>query len=269
MPSGWTVCLEDTNGVYMKCLDPKAKHGQRYHFVRWDDNMEDMGERDFKEHKAHGGGRYTVCLRMVDLLFATPHMIESANRSCGWEGMGDDPDVVADVLFNHGSAAPLWESEGNNLRKLLTEARQESKSLIEEGHEEAMTRTVNRLGSTALEYMVGDIFRPICRGVAQDSVAAGITAKMYKMDLEQAKAAGLQELAGDTGVAFQFRQQGPSPDPLAFAAGFSDGLAARAPREPRHKISPEYFRGFTAGLQIRLGEVKELPPGVTNLRKVG
>ncbi len=270
MPSGWTVCYEDTNGVYMKCLDPTAEHGRRYHFIRWDDNMEDMGERGFKAHKAQGGGRYSVSLRMVDLLFATPAMIARATQSCGWDGMGNGPDAVADVLFNYGNTAPLWDLEGSNLKKLLAEARRESKQLIVEGHEEAMTRTVNKLGSTALEYMVGDTLRPVCRGVAQGSDTAGIAATMYKMDLEQAKAAGLQELAGGSAVVFQVRQQGgPSPDPLAFAAGFSDGLAAQVPLEPRHEISPEYFRGFTTGLQLRLGEVKEPPPEILNLKQVG
>ena len=88
--------------------------------------------------------------------------------------------MKVEALASYGAVAPLEQWAGSNARKLLAEARSESRSLDDpDKYEAAMSRPVNRLGSTAREYAAGDFDSAIERGLARNDMSAQIMAKMH------------------------------------------------------------------------------------------
>jgi hypothetical protein len=155
-----------------------GKRGKLYHVITFS-NWEDLIGSD-----AEGGPRYHCELDAVDLGDIPNETQRSALRSIGIdseipEDWGDPELVRMEACHSHGAKAPLWELSGNNVRKLLTEARQTSRDLQpRKAHAKAMGQRVNQLGSTAREYMKGDIQSGILRGLAEGKPEAELMLRL-------------------------------------------------------------------------------------------
>jgi len=169
---------EEYGGVWAKEVRPRV-----YHFISWEVDDEN------KSAKPWGW----VPLSEVDLLAIPQKNIESALKSYGlafgedglvdgYSGIvmvsWDDDDkrmdeVVADICRSYGFRAPLDESYGKAPVKMLSAMALYSEQLARgrrvgrwdletsmygtATHSELMERTVNKIGSTAVEIMRGDI----------------------------------------------------------------------------------------------------------------
>ena len=160
-----------------------ARHieGTRYHVIRFE-NCKDWGD---------GATGYHCDLQEVD---TSNPQLASAMQPCGmsatnngdpldWsDEYGDPVPVLAfvEALSSYGAYAPLWQEASGNSHKLLRAAKRESRLLATdtEAYETRMDRPVNKLGSTAREYAVGDTTSPILRGLSEGSPTAEIMAKM-------------------------------------------------------------------------------------------
>lgn len=140
---------------------------------------------------------WNVSLSEVDLDAIPEREKASAMRSCGIASDGLDesgeplPELAfVDALYSSGCRAPLWQDDGNNWHNLIREAVRESSRLDDpRAHRAAMARPVNKIGSTAAEFMAGDITSGMVRGIASGSADALIMGKMYQ-------SAGYQTLGG-------------------------------------------------------------------------
>jgi hypothetical protein len=140
-------------------------------------NMIDACGRDADPHE-----KYIVELREVDL---SSQLLHEALECYGPEepdGLTDCQKrlMYIDALANYGAYAPLGGWAGRNARRLLAGARAESRALEENvaAYEKAMSRPVNRIGSTAREYQAGDIQSAITRGVADGRLEAELMLRL-------------------------------------------------------------------------------------------
>jgi hypothetical protein len=143
-------------------------------------NMDEACGRDNE-----GQSKYSVELDLVDLNAIGPKEVASALSYIGAEGEKWESDSIreittAEALHSYGCKAPIEQWNGNNARKLLREARSMAHSLARAASAlaERMDRPVNAIGSTAAEYMRGDINAAISRGVASADPRALLIAKM-------------------------------------------------------------------------------------------
>ena len=162
-------------GRWMRLID-----GRRFHVIEFT-NMDDACGSDNA-----GNPPYVVELREVDLNAIGPDTLASALSSCGedtvengkpvWNHDGSPIEDIAlvEMCNGHGSYAPLESWTGSNAWHMIRQARAESNSLGRDAaaYEARMERPVNGIGSTAREYMTGDISSAIMRGVSQDDPKA-------------------------------------------------------------------------------------------------
>jgi len=151
--------------------------------------------------------KYNVSLSEVTFIKIPLTVILSAKRSYGMElnkteryyrcfekfpvfpgnwpkVLTDDKLHLLDVLHGYGAKAPLWDDSGNNFKKLLSAAKQYSRELEEDPyeHHKAMQKPVNRMGSTAEEYMCGDIYSAMIR--EKDTPVGRLMLKLHGVEIE-------------------------------------------------------------------------------------
>ncbi len=211
----------------------------RYHIIEWTD-MDDACGSDNEGHP-----RYVVELSEVDVTATPAETLQSAIESCGWEGIPDNPEAQAETLHSYGARAPLHSGSGNNLRKIMRKARAASLELTEDPdvYDEAMSRPVNALGSTAREFMQGDINSAMVRGIQQGD------ASEETLD----RVAASPPSTGAVSIQANLKRV-PSDDPLAYVSGFMAGLAGRALDEPRNELAPAYVEGYHVGVCVKAGD---------------
>jgi len=127
--------------------------------------------------------QYYVSLLDVDI---TSSDLKEAMRTCGPddEELQNNELVNVEALASYGATAPLGQWPGGNARKLLSEARSESRGLDDpDAYEAAMSRPVNALGSTAREYGAGDLDSALIRGLQRGDQNAQIIAKIQGVRL--------------------------------------------------------------------------------------
>jgi hypothetical protein len=168
---------------------------RRFHVIELVNWAETAGES-----AAQDNGKYNVSLSEIDLDSIPDESVASALESCGFtlatstygiryvysESAGDviaNGDAIdlalVECCHGYGCKAPLEEFNGNNWRKLMRAAISASRALDDSAaHVSAMARPVNAIGSTADEFMRGDISSAVLRGVAQGDVRAEILLKM-------------------------------------------------------------------------------------------
>jgi uncharacterized protein YukE len=103
-------------------------------------------------------GKYYCMIQAVSPVAAV-EKINDAIRSIGMEREEFDgltSDWQGLILAEYGTAATLWQSQGNNLRKLLREARHELKS-IDFLFGFAMDKPQNMIGDTGWDWIKGDV----------------------------------------------------------------------------------------------------------------
>lgn len=155
---------------------------RRWHFVDVC-NMDDACGRDNE-----GCAKYCVDLSEVDLDSIPEKTIASAMQSCGYD---EDPAVsrldpdarecmIAEACHGYGAKAPLWQDSGNNRHALIREAKRESRLLQKDvdAMADRMEAPVNAIGSTAREFMQGDLASPILRGLEAGDPRADLMARM-------------------------------------------------------------------------------------------
>lgn len=196
-------------------------------------NMDDACGRDNE-----GRETYVVELRMVDLEQLSPKNIEDAMRSCGYDGAPNTPDVLAFMCQEYGCHAPLEEWSGNNAHKLLREARKSANEFRfnESALAEAMERPVNKIGSTAAEFMRGDIHSAMERGILAGRTDARIMGKMYGAD---------ETLMDDARPV----------DWLPFFMGYMDATG-KQDKVSSDDLAPEYLLGYERGQNVIAGTCK-------------
>jgi hypothetical protein len=203
---------------------------RQYQFIEFI-NMDEACGRDNE-----GQPKYNVSLRLVDLNTATPGNIKSALNSCGWDGMDQTNDeMLAECLDSYGAHAPLEQYSGNNARARMRQAYQAANALLDPSQlEEALQKPVNKLGSTAREFAQGDFTSAMQRGCESGSPDARIMAKMH----------GIPQSAIDDTRPADFL-----PYLMGYMCAMNNGT-----KETNPDTSPEYFRGFERGENVRAGK---------------
>lgn len=219
------VNMLDYGGKNTRCI------GNRQYQIIELINMDDACGRDNE-----GQSKYVVELRLVDLNALSPENIQSALRSCGWDNMDQDNDeALAECCDSYGTHAPLGSWQGNNAHKLMREAYRTANELLDnEALEERLERPVNRIGSSAREFMNGDITSALQRGCESGNTDARIMAKMY-------------------GVPQETIDDARPSDYLPYVFGYMAALQGSA-KETDPDTAPEYFRGYDRGLNVKAGK---------------
>jgi len=203
-------------------LEMRRVRGRMFQFIEVID-MDAVCGRDNE-----GQPKYAAELAIVDLDELSPADISSAMQSCGWEGMPMSDDALAEVCRSYGLKAPVSGASGNNWRKLQREMRSEAHALLDDSAlADAMEQPVNRLGSTAAEYMRGDLRSAMARGVVSGDPSARVMAKMHGVD---------QDAIDDAR---------PS-DWLPYFMGYMSGFHGN-PAETGDDVAPEYHWGYQRG----------------------
>jgi hypothetical protein len=155
-----------------KWISPKQKNGDfDYWLVIELTNMDDACGRDNE-----GQPRYNVSVSAVSPSEAGPENLKRA-----MDGFGEstvNPVLQVEALHSYGVSSVLWQGNGNNAHKLLSEARKQAhvhSSLF--GF--AMDRAQNRIGTTGWEAIRGDLDSGIARTIASGSPTGNILAKTY------------------------------------------------------------------------------------------
>jgi hypothetical protein len=227
---------EDDGGTRRKTVSEGV-----YHFIRWDE----FPEEEWEEY-----AKYVVVLCEVNLHEVGESQILDSLSSWGFDSVAEfaeemPPSIVfqelAEVLRSYGARTHLQEETGNNLSKLMKSARAESTRLCEDpvAHEEACTRVVNAIGSTAREYGQGDISSALHRGFASGNAESILMAKLYGgIDMPHK---GVEHL-----------QKNPhGPDGLARMCGVNDAIAGKGHAAPVEDLAPAYLEGYAEGVRVK------------------
>lgn len=138
---------------------------RRFHVIELLNWSEAVGESESASMPTYNATLSEVDLSAIDCT--------SALESCGYalvDGTiveSHSGDIVAsgesvdrclvECCHGYGAAAPLWDESGNNYQRLIRAARAHSRSLDDaELHSQAMDRPVNRIGTSARSYMLGE-----------------------------------------------------------------------------------------------------------------
>lgn len=191
-----------------------------YHFI----NV--VHKDEFPDGYEHN---YNVSGCEVDLWSLSISHFDDVYASCGpdgfteeeWEAIkvgdfsGSKGEVLAEFCYTHGYSAPVYNEEGNNLRKLMREAKRALRDVLDDSVRLHVLHgtPVNRIGNTAFQYMRGETF------------PSGLPTR-FQWDYRRMK----------------------STDPMAFAMGFSHGIAGHLIAvATRKELSSEYLRGYREG----------------------
>jgi len=209
---------------------------RRYHAIRFD-NMDEACGSDNEGQDTYYGSLVEVDLNEADT--------QAAAQSWGMEDEDNDDVTLAFMVASYGEYAPLQNESGNNGHAIIRSLKRESRELEAdpEAYEAAMSRPVNALGATAREFQRGDMDSAMDRALAPRPCEFGVLSPDGTMSGQ---------------VSIDMAQTG-SPDPIAFAYGFSHGQRGQplevAPK--REELAPEYVRGHAEGLKVFEGA--ELP----------
>lgn len=222
-PTKWRRIRDDDDVVDVRQVGPRA-----FQFVEIMDLHAATGD--------NCGERYHGEVVLVDLNAIPAEEIASARRSCGWEDTPDSDLATAEMCFSYGCRARLWNDASNNRSQLMRAAKSEARALLDpDAFEDAMDRPVNAIGSTAREFMQGDIASALQRACEAGDPAGRIMAKMYGAP---------QQVIDDTRPL----------DWLPYVCGYQDALNGRE-REGDPDVAPEYHRGYDRGNRVKAGEV--------------
>lgn len=116
-------------------------------FMNWE---EETGERP-------EGSRYHIGLLSVSPSEAGPENLASAFNCCGTpDECKDNPIVQCDALLSYGVYAPLWQTEGNNVSRMMREARKQS-VIATALYGFYMDQPKNRIGNSGWDCQKGQI----------------------------------------------------------------------------------------------------------------
>lgn len=226
------VNMLDYGGKNMRCIG-----NRKYQIVELI-NMDDACGRDNE-----GQPKYNVSLSLVDLEAIGERNLQSALDCCGMKAELDnegndipfDDAILAECCDSYGCHAPLEQWSGNNAHKLLREAYKLANELCDDDAlSEALEKPVNKIGSTAAEFMRGDFMSAMQRGCESGDPSARIMAKMHGVP---------QQAIDDTRPA----------DWLPYVFGYMAGIDGRE-KETDPDTAAEYFRGYERGQNVKSGK---------------
>jgi hypothetical protein len=209
--SKWQVLRDDDD-----LLEVKQVGARKYIFLE---------VLDMKAHTGEGG--HCVDLALVDLDEVDAKTIRSAMECYGCEDEAPEELYLVEMLHGYGAKAPLFSAQAGGRVVARRLGRSEASKL---DIDEAMDRPVNAIGSTAAEYMRGDIFSALSRGVQEGRQDARIMSKLYGVDPDE-----------------------HIEDRLPFMMGFLAGKAGQ-PNEANEDYSPHYTSGWERGVRVARGE---------------
>ena len=224
----WTVLMDDDE--LLEALEVSAN---TFLFVSVMDLWTATGEEE--------GDRYHADVSYVNLE-SVPEI--ERQRALGSYGLtADEADELANIalaecLHRYGLKAPLFSESGGNRRDVWRAARRSAREFLRDDGlvEVALCETVNAIGSTAAEFMAGDIFSGIGRGVHAGNPDCRIMAKMY-------------------GVGAQAIDDSRPADFLPYVMGYMAARSGGPMEADNGNIAPEYFQGYERGERVERGEV--------------
>lgn len=236
-PSGFQA---DGDGLWMREMAPRLFVGVR--FTDMDEHINDWEKGD--EYT-----RYDATVSLVDLDAIGDENIASARDCCGPDDQAPSPRELAYCCIQYGCHAPLHTATGGDLRKVLREARREAIEMMRDSEtlSTALGKSVNAIGSTAAEFMIGDMDSAMSRGLAQGDTNARIMAQMHRPIPQGGVSASIT--MGDV----------PSDDPIAYSMGFLAGFQGSEETTPRDDLADAYLKGREHGADVRMG--KQAIPG--------
>jgi len=168
--AGWQEWYEDTCGKYCKPLVEPGKAAHQYVFVDVTD-MEDACGRDWHDS---GMEQFLWDVSLVDIFAASKEVQADALRSCGIQGEVNDLlrekdfvqaySLMADALHDYGAKAPLDSGSSRNFEWSRARGiRRAEEILKEELFEELLDKPSNKIGSTARDFMAGDVLAGLRR----------------------------------------------------------------------------------------------------------
>ena len=143
------VNWHDYGGIF---LSQKQNNGDFdfWYAIRAENWIDLVGERE-------APATYCVSLLSVSIEEAGEDNLQQALRFCGLEEEEDITDEMKiEALLAYGVFARLWEGNGNNINKLMREARRQS-MLASTIYGFFMDRQQNAIGNTGWDFQRGDI----------------------------------------------------------------------------------------------------------------
>ena len=226
---GFQALLDDTDALYVRDLGDR-----RFHFIAVTD-MDDACGRDNE-----GRPRYVAELSEVELSALSASTIKSALDCCGDDGTLGDLQI-AEACHSYGTKAPLHSISLGSRTRAFAQCRAESYRLTRDAnaYQAAMDRPVNRLGSTAREFMRGDLNAALARGLIAGNPSARIMVETRGLDPDETRR---RVLAQD--------------DPLAFLMGYMTGSRNGEKDDPGEDdtLAPAYLAGYEWGTLVFRGK---------------
>lgn len=256
---------------------------QNWKFLTGDVNWEDYGGKFYRRVETRffiitvmnwfdavgedeATDEFNVSVDMCDLSELNDANKKDLLQSCGWDGADeDDPLVWAEMMHSSGMRAPLWDANGDDIDSLMSEAKMEGDALIEDSDEfeERMNQPVNAIGSTAREYMKGDLDSAMVRGLKEGKPNAQIMAKMYGVPDKEIKEMEQKTEMSMMGpgmkpvftMSVNFKKV-PHGDPIAYSMGFMHGRTGTPKRDAGDEgdLAEAYILGHAEGVAVAAGE---------------
>jgi hypothetical protein len=145
--SGWEFLIGDIDFMICGGKWVKSISDNVYHVIELVNMHDATGDID--------QDKYYVGLQEIDLSIAD---LESSLECCGYSDDIEITDLLlVESVSSYGQFAPMGDWNGNNYRKLLRQARDESNNISSDNdyHSYMLDRPVNQLGSTACEFARG------------------------------------------------------------------------------------------------------------------
>lgn len=207
----------------------------------------DMDEHCGRDNEGHP--QFVVALEYVDVSRLSERNIKSAMSSCGYgeddgsKDHGYSVSALAQVCRDYGLKAPLWDGSFKNRKDGIREAKVVGDDLLDpQLMARAMSRPVNRIGSTADEFMRGDMDSAMTRA----SFRADPFSKAFSKSGSWAGAASGRAM-----------EEAKPADWLPYLLGYMEGFRG-SPQETGDDLVKSYVDGHKRGTAVRLGLAK--PP---------
>lgn len=239
-PGKWTVLMDGDDLKECREIAPGM-----YQVIDITDMIAACGEGTDSE-PFHGS------LSLVDLNALSDKDKYDALRCIGAENDGNMPVLgLVDACHSYGHYAPLANVDTKGSVVARRKLRSEAKGLIDaDALDAALDKVVNKIGSTAREFMRGDFTSAMQRGAEAGDPTARLMAKMHGVP---------QDVIDDV-----------RPDDfLPYVMGYMRALGGQDVNDADDDYAPEYTRGFERGLRVRRGECPAPSWLKTEQQKVG
>jgi hypothetical protein len=224
-PGKWTVLMDGDNLLECREISPGT-----FQVIEVIDMVDACG-RDADPAQA-----FVASLSLIDLDDLSDENKRSALSCVGLEDEEEiTPLMLVEACHSYGFKAPLGDFGFRGAVVARRAARRAAKDLLADGAlDDALDRPVNKIGSSAREFMRGDFASAMQRGAEAGDPSARLMAKMHGIP---------QEVIDDA----------RPKDFLPFVVGYTLGMRSDE-NDATDEYAPEYTRGFERGVRVRKGE---------------